>query len=101
MKTPPFEVLGNNTKEKDIYNIYGSLCTTNDVLIKNIELNKLNKSDVFVFKYTGAYSSTEGISLFLSRDLPKIILNKGNDFICVRDIIRTSDINYPDYEKEN
>ncbi len=101
MKTPPFEVLGNNTKEKDVYNIYGSLCTTNDVLIKNIELNKLNTNDVFVFKYTGAYSSTEGISLFLSRDLPKIILNKGNDFICVRDIIRTSDINYPDYEKEN
>jgi diaminopimelate decarboxylase len=101
MKVPPFEVLGNNKKEKDTYNIYGSLCTTNDVLIKNIELNKLSLGDTFVFKMTGAYSSTEGISLFLSRDLPKIILNKGNDFICVRDIIRTSDINYPNYEKEN
>lgn len=100
MKTPPFEVIGNNSKMKDIYNIYGSLCTTNDVLIKNIELNRLEIGNVFVFKYTGAYSSTEGISLFLSRDLPKILISNSMKIICVRDIINTSDINYPKYEGE-
>ena len=100
MKTPPFEVIGNNSKMKDIYNIYGSLCTTNDVLIKNIELNRLEIGNVFVFKYTGAYSSTEGISLFLSRDLPKILISNSMKIICVRDKINTSDINYPKYEGE-
>ena len=53
-----------------------------------------------MFKYTGAYSSTEGISLFLSRDLPKILISNSMKIICVRDIINTSDINYPKYEGE-
>lgn len=97
MKTPVFEVLNNNKKEIVNYNIYGSLCTTNDVLIKNVDINELSIGDTFIFKKVGAYSSTEGISLFLSRDLPKIILYKNGKTRVIRDIIRTSDINYPKY----
>lgn len=100
MKTPPFEVLDNNSKKEYAYNIYGSLCTINDVLLKNVTLKELNKKDVFIFKMTGAYSSTEGISLFLSRDLPKIIISKSSKYTLVRDIIKTSDMNYPDYGSE-
>ena len=37
--------------------------------------------DVFVFKNTGAYCMTEGISLFLSRDLPQVIKLKENNEI--------------------
>ena len=99
MKTPPFEVLNNSSKELLHYNIYGSLCTINDVLMKNVEVGKLDVGDVFVFKKTGAYSSTEGISLFLSRDLPKVIIKKGSNNILVRDIISTSDLNSPIYER--
>ncbi len=99
MKTPPFEVLGNSKKEEETYNVYGSLCTINDVLLKNVTLGKLKFGDVFCFKLTGAYSATEGIALFLSRDLPKIIISKGSKNILVRDIMNTSDINYPKYEK--
>ena len=99
MKTPMFEVLGNNKKELYHYNIYGSLCTVNDVLLKNVELGKLNIGDVFIFKNTGAYSITEGISLFLSRDLPKVIINKSGKNILVRDIISTSGLNSPVYER--
>ena len=98
MKVPYFEVLGNK-KTKDVYNIYGSLCTTNDVLIKNVEIGKLSIGNTFVFNKVGAYSSTEGLSLFLSRDLPKIILYKDGKTKMVRDIINTYEINYPDYER--
>ena len=68
-------------------------------VLKNVELGKLNIGDTFVFKKTGAYSITEGISLFLSRDLPKVIINKGSKNILVRDIISTSGINSPIYER--
>lgn len=100
MKTPVFEILNNSNKELVNYNIYGSLCTTNDVLIKNVDINKLSIGDVFIFKKVGAYSSTEGISLFLSRDLPKIVLYKSGKTKLVRDIICTSGINCPEYGKE-
>ena len=78
-------------------NIYGSLCTINDIIVKNINSFELQIGDVFIFKNVGAYSSTEGISLFLSRDLPCIVLYKDNKFIKVRDNLKTSDINYPNY----
>ena len=100
MKTPNFEMLKPSKKDKVNYNIYGSLCTTNDVLIKNVDINELSIGDTFIFKKVGAYSSTEGISLFLSRDLPKIVLYKNGTTILIRDIISTSGINCPVYNSE-
>lgn len=96
MKTPYYDLITSG-KDKDIYNIFGSLCTTNDVLLKNININKLSIGDIFIFNKVGAYSSTEGISLFLSRDLPKIVLYKDGKTILIRDIIKTSEINLPVY----
>ena len=100
MKVPHFEVIENNNKEKVVYNLCGSLCTTNDLLIKNIELNELSIGDTFIFKNSGAYSSTEGIALFLSRELPKVVLIKDNKDILVRNNDKTSVINCPNYEEE-
>lgn len=100
MKTPYFDLISNGKKEKT-YNIFGSLCTINDVLLKNVTIKELSLGDIFIFNNVGAYSSTEGISLFLSRDLPKIILYKNGKTRLIRDIIKTSDINCPVYlEKE-
>ena len=91
MKIPYYELLPKvKTKEEETYNICGSLCT--------IKTRKLNINDIFVFKNTGAYSSTEGINLFLSRDLPKIILIENNKCKLVRKDIKTSDINFPNYD---
>ena len=70
----------------------------NDIIVKSIDVRKLKKGDVFAFKNVGAYSATEGISLFLSRDLPKVVLyNRDKGAIMIRDVVKTSDINYPDY----
>ena len=97
MRIPYFEVYPKREENIENYNIYGSLCTINDIIVKNINTSKLEIGDVFIFKNVGAYSSTEGISLFLSRDLPSVILYKDNKFIKVRDNLKTSDINYPNY----
>ena len=97
MKIPFYEVIPKRDNEKLNYNLCGSLCTINDFLVKNIEVSKLELGDTFVFKRVGAYSSTEGISLFLSRDLPKIVVHKGKDDILVRETYKTSNLNFPKY----
>ena len=99
MRLPYFEVFPKKEVKKEIYTLYGSLCTVNDVIIKSVETQELEIGDLFIFKNVGAYSSTEGISLFLSRELPGILLYKDNKFKQVRLNLKTSDINYPNYEK--
>lgn len=56
----------------DPWCICGSLCTTADVLVRSCELESPEIGDVLVFCRTGAYSCMEGMSLFLSRDLPAV-----------------------------
>lgn len=100
MKVPFYEILPKREDEEIIYNLCGSLCTTNDYLVKNIKISKLKLNDIFIFKNTGAYSSTEGIALFLSRDLPKIILVKEGKELLIRDGLKTSLLNCPNYNME-
>lgn len=97
MRIPYYEIYPKRKSQEKNYNIYGSLCTINDIIVKNISVPELNIGDVFIFKNTGAYSVTEGISLFLSRDLPKVALYKNKEITLVRDTVRTSDINSPKY----
>ena len=97
MKIPYYEVISNSEEKNETltYNLCGSLCTINDILVKNLTLTKLNIGDVFIFKNVGAYSVTEGISLFLSRDLPKVIIKNNNTYQLVRDNIATYKLNFP------
>lgn len=98
MRIPQFELLPKRADEEEIYNLYGSLCTINDIIIKNLKVRKLQNGDTFVFKNVGAYSVTEGIALFLSRDMPKVVLaNEQGETTLVRDTIKTSEINCPNY----
>lgn len=56
------------------YNLCGSLCTTNDVITRQVALPKLSEEDGLIFARCGAYSVTEGMALFLSRELPQVYL---------------------------
>ena len=99
MRIPFFDVMPKRDRELNTYNLYGSLCTINDILVKNITVPKLEIGDVFLFKNVGAYSSTEGISLFLSRDLPKVLIcSRDKKISVVRDRIKTSELNFPNYQ---
>lgn len=99
MRLPYFDIFPKKDVKKEIYTLYGSLCTVNDVIIKGVEIQKLEIGDLLIFKNVGAYSSTEGISLFLSRELPGVVLYKDSKFKQVRLNLKTSEINCPSYEK--
>jgi len=71
----------------------GSLCTTADVLVRKVAMNGLAQGDVLAFHNIGAYSVTEGPALFLSRNMPRIILADDQGARLVRDTIHSSSIN--------
>jgi diaminopimelate decarboxylase len=79
---------------RELYDICGSLCTINDVLVKEVPLQHPEVDDILVFMNVGAYSVTEGISLFLSRDLPRVYKKRGDSLTLLRDKIQTEDFNY-------
>ena len=82
--------------EPELWNVYGSLCTTNDALAKQILLAGVREGDKLVFCKTGAYCMTEGISLFLSRDLPRVLMAASDGSIrMVRDRMETYTLNTP------
>lgn len=99
------EDVGDNLYEFDSnglkdYVLCGSLCTVNDILVKQIGLEDAKTGDYLLFHKAGAYCVTEGISLFLSRELPGVVLfsKRRNEAILVRKITDTSMINCPNYD---
>lgn len=61
------------------WTICGALCTGNDVLVQKAQLGPLQLGDVLVFGRAGAYAMTEGMALFLSHDLPKVVFYSEED----------------------
>lgn len=96
MKKPMLDILPKREdKILENWNLVGSLCTINDLIVKQLPVSNLEIGDIFVFKNTGAYSMTEGISLFLSRDLPKVVFVQGGEMKIVRENINTYKFNMP------
>ena len=101
MKHPHYDIIPKRTKkEEELWNLCGSLCTINDIIVKALNVPGLDLGDVFIFKNTGAYCMSEGISLFLSRDLPKVIMKKGMKYEVVRENEPTHVLNTPNYKGE-
>ena len=101
MKQPFVSVVGrDNAGAYKQWTICGSLCSMNDILVKQISLPDLETGDILCFENAGAYCMTEGISLLLSRDLPAIYLVRENgDLYRIREPFETKQINTPVYEK--
>lgn len=96
MQTPPITLLGDHGEKTEDYTLCGSLCTTADILVRKATLPALSVGDVLAFGRCGAYSVTEGIGLFLSRQLPRIVLHSergGNRLL--RDFYGTDILNSP------
>lgn len=93
MKKPYMDII-SDSKDLTKWNVCGSLCTVNDVILRDAMLPELTVGDILVFKNCGAYSVTEGMALFLSRELPKVMFyDKENGFRIVRRQIGTDFIN--------
>ncbi len=74
--------------------ICGSLCTTNDVLVREYAAGDLKIGDTLVLCNIGAYAVTEAMNLFLSRDMPRIIVAQdGGEDRLIRDITETWKLN--------
>ena len=77
----------------DKWALCGSLCTTNDVLVREYEMHEPKLYDILVFCNLGAYSITEGIALFLSRDMPKVFVCNNGKITLLRDMLETWEMN--------
>ena len=83
MKKPHMKLVSENNSEPKPWIICGSLCTVNDVILRGIEFTDISKGDFFVFESCGAYSVTECMALFLSRELPQIVFYSDNSGLTV------------------
>ena len=93
MKLPICETYPKRQNYDEKWNLCGSLCTVNDILVKQFPAGDLQIGDLFVFKNTGAYCMTEGISLFLSRDLPVVLKIENNNIEVARENLPTYKFN--------
>ena len=100
MKQPLLSVVGKSgTVQDKLWTVCGSLCSMNDIVVKQLPLPEIEVGNVLCFENTGAYCMTEGISLLLSRDLPAVYIRKDGGLFCVRQSFETREINFPKYER--
>lgn len=95
MKIPFFRQLPERQKGREEgWNLCGALCTANDILVRNVVLKDARPGDLLVFERAGAYSMTEGMSLFLSRDLPAVLsFQKEEGFAMMRRVFPVYKLN--------
>ncbi|MGN0328909.1 MAG: diaminopimelate decarboxylase family protein [Lachnospira sp.] len=85
-------ILDGTDDEK--WTICGSLCTVADLIVKNLPVGHPDRGDKLIFYNIGAYSITEGIYLFLSRKMPKILAyNQDGTIELYRDVMCSDIIN--------
>ncbi len=99
MRMPKLSVAGKADKIVDKeWNICGSLCSMNDIIVKNAALPEIEIGDTLVFENTGAYCMIECISLFLTRDIPSVyLIDENGNAVKVRDKFETYNLNTPIY----
>ncbi len=78
------------------WTLCGSLCTTADVLSRNAVFDSLSIGDILVFCRTGAYSVTEGMAVFLSREMPVVsVYSAENGLTVIREMLYSDVFNTP------
>ena len=78
------------------WTLCGSICTTADVLARDAEFTDLRIGDILVFCRTGAYSCMEGISTFLSREMPVIAeYSEKEGLRILREMLYSDEFNTP------
>lgn len=107
MRRPPAWLVGRGggsargARPAAEWSVCGSLCTTNDVLARRLPLEGLSEGSLLAFGRAGAYCATEGMALFLSRDLPRVVLvGEGGVPELVREGLRTDPLNTPRPSRE-
>ena len=93
MKFPAIRQIPEREGEQT-YVLCGSLCSVNDVLVRDIPLKPLEIGDYLLFGTCGAYSMTEGAALFLSRELPAVYEHtQDGSYRCLRALSESYAVN--------
>ena len=98
MQIPKIIHLKNNdcSDGEKPWTLCGSLCTTADVLSRNAIFDSLSIGDILVFCRTGAYSVTEGMAVFLSREMPVVsVYSAENGLTVIREMLYSDVFNTP------
>lgn len=99
MQIPVIEHISNGEAilaEEEKWTLCGSLCTTADLLAKNVPFTGLRIDDILVFCRTGAYSVMEGMAVFLSREMPEVYVYSCADGLTkIRSMLYTDQFNTP------
>lgn len=98
MQIPKIVHLKNHDGEDGVkaWTLCGSLCTTADILARAAEFDSLAIGDILVFCRTGAYSVTEGMAVFLSREMPQVSVYSEKDGLqIIRDMLYSDVFNTP------
>lgn len=96
MYQPYIRQIPEREGDRKDWTLCGSLCTVNDILCQSYPLSSAAAGDVLSFDQAGAYCAMEGMSLFLSHELPGVVLyNARSGFTCVREQMETYDLNSP------
>ena len=95
MQTPEITLLTGEQDGDMAYTLCGSLCTTSDILA-TIQVKELKIGDLLAFHRTGAYSVMEGMAVFLSREMPAVVMYSAKEgAVLARDFILTDLFNTP------
>ena len=87
---------GDDSVPAEKWTLCGSLCTTADVLTRNVELTGLSIGDILAFQRTGAYSVMEGMAVFLSREMPEVyVYSQAAGLTKIRRMLYTDIFNTP------
>ncbi len=77
----PYYIL-NDSKEKEVVNLVGNLCTSTDVVADNISLTKMEIGDIVVFTNAGSYSAVLTPMQFSSQEKPvELFLNINGELV--------------------
>lgn len=94
---PPITAITNPGATDTEWMVCGSLCSRGDVLARGVRLPKLELGDILCFHQAGAYAITEGMALFLSRDIPAVAMGSDqNGLHLVRGHLSTHQFNTPE-----
>ena len=93
LQDDPEEKPGSTSEPSETITLCGSLCPTNDVIARRYTGREPGLGDLLVFCNIGAYSITEGLNLFLSRDMPVVLIRRDGIITKARDVTETWRLN--------
>lgn len=105
LKVPPVKHISHEIKhsgESEIWTVCGALCTLHDVVLREYEMKNPCVGDLLLFEMIGAYSVTEAGFLFLSRELPNVIvIDEKGQMRILRKSMSTAHINSGEIDEKN